>query len=89
MGYVLIFGRGPATTRGVRVGDSLERLRRRYHGRLRHGRSGSLGYAQSRLFTDQRRDGTTYTLQFDIANGKVEFISAATHHTIETFGECA
>jgi hypothetical protein len=89
LGYILLVRRGPRTTRGIEVGDDLARLRHRYRGRLHHGRSGSLGAADLRLFTSERSGGATYEIEFDVSGGKVAFISAGTRHTIETFGECA
>lgn len=89
LAYALIYERGVATTRGIKVGDGLDRLRRRYGGKLHRGRSASLSGADKRLFVSEHDGGTTYELEFDIANGRVAFISAATRHVIETFGECA
>jgi hypothetical protein len=89
LGYILLFERGTATTRGVRVGDSIHRLRHRYRGKLHRGRSASLSGADRRLFATSRQGAATYELEFDLHAGRVAFISAATKHTIETFGECA
>ena len=88
LSYAIIYGRGPSTTRRTRVGDTIAQLRHRYR-HLRHGKSGSLGAADERLFADQRSAGRTYTIEFDIVRGKVAFISAGSRRTIETFGECA
>jgi hypothetical protein len=89
LGFVLLYERGTATTRGVRVGDGVKRLKHRYRGRLHPGRSASLGAADERLFVGERQGGAVYELEFDIVHGRVAFISAASRHTIETFGECA
>lgn len=89
LAYILLYESGPRTTRGIQVGDGLNRLRHRYRGRLHSGRSASLAFADLRLFADEHRGGATYTLEFDIVHGKVALISAGTKHTIETFGECA
>jgi hypothetical protein len=89
LGYVILFERGAATTRGVRVGDGIRRLRHRYRGKLHRGRSASLSGADRRLFVTARRGTARYELEFDLHRGRVAFISAATRHTIETFGECA
>jgi hypothetical protein len=89
LSYILLYRRDFATARGVMVGDSLRRLRRRYGGQLRRGRTASLSGAESFLFVDQRSGGATFTLEFDIWKKHVAFISAATKHVIETFGECA
>lgn len=88
LGLIAVYRRGTATTRGVRVGDSLARLRSHYRHRLRSGKSASLGAADQRLFSDRVSRGVVYTLEFDIYAGKVGYITAATRHTIETFGEC-
>jgi hypothetical protein len=74
---ILVSQRGTATTRGVKVGDGLKRLRRRYRGRLHGGRSASLSGADRRLFASKRE------------KGRIAFINAGTRHVIETFGECA
>ena len=89
LGYALLYKRGPKTTRGIEVGDGLNRLRHRYRGRLHRGRSASLGAADLRLFSSEHVSGATYELEFDIVKGRVAFIGAGTRHTIETFGECA
>ena len=89
LGYVLLYERGAATTRGVKVGDSVQRLRRRYRGKLHRGRSASLSAADRRLFATTHEGGAAYELEFDLNAGRIAFISAATKHTIETFGECA
>jgi hypothetical protein len=89
LAYAEIYGRGPKTTRGITVGDGINRLRHRYRGRLHGGRSGSLGAADSRLFASEVRRGATYELEFDIWHARVSHISAGTRRTIETFGECA
>jgi hypothetical protein len=89
LSYILLFKRGTTTTRGVRVGDGINRLRHRYRGKLHRGRTASLGYAEQRLFVTERDGGATYEIEFDIVHGRVAFISAATKHVIETFGECA
>jgi hypothetical protein len=89
LAYVLLYERGIATTRGVKVGDSLSRLRRRYRGKLHRGRSASLSGADRRLFVSKHENGTTYELEFDIDGGHIAFISAATRHVLETFGECS
>jgi hypothetical protein len=89
LSYILLFERGTATTRGIRVGDGLGRLRHRYRGKLHRGRTASLGYAQERLFVTRHEHGAAYEIEFDIVHGRVAFISAATKHVIETFGECA
>ena len=87
--YSEIFRRGPKTTRGITVGDGINRLRHRYRGRLHGGRSASLGAAESRLFASEVRGDATYELEFDIWHSRVAHISAGTRRTIETFGECA
>lgn len=89
LAYAEIYRRGPKTTRGITVGDGINRLRHRYRGRLHGGRSGSLGAAQSRLFASEARGGATYELEFDIWHKRVSHISAGTRRIIETFGECA
>lgn len=89
LGYVLLYERGAATTRGVKVGDSVQRLRRRYRGELHRGRSASLSGTDRRLFVTTHEGGAAYELEFDLNAGRVAFISAAAKHTIETFGECA
>lgn len=89
LSYILLFKRGAATTRGVRVGDGLNRLRRRYRGKLHRGRTASLGYAELRLFVTKHEHGVAYEIEFDIAHRRVAFISAGAKHVIETFGECA
>lgn len=89
LSYILLFKRGTATTRGVRVGDGLSRLRHRYRGKLHRGRTASLGYAEQRLFVTKHERATAYEIEFDIAHRRVAFISAGTKHVIETFGECA
>jgi cutinase len=89
LGFVLLYARGPATTRGVKVGDGIDRLRHRYRGKLHPGRSASLSGATQRLFVTSRQGPAKYELEFDLYDGHVAFISAATKHTIETFGECA
>jgi hypothetical protein len=89
LSYIILFRRGTATTRGIRVGDGLLRLRHRYRGKLHPGRTASLGYAEQRLFVTQHDAGVAYEIEFDIVHGRVAFISAATKHVIETFGECA
>ncbi|HEX6688490.1 MAG TPA: hypothetical protein VF085_07475 [Solirubrobacterales bacterium] len=89
LSYAILFKRATATTRGVRVGDSLRRLRHRYRGRLHRGRTASLGYADQRLFTTTHDGEATYEIEFDIVKGRVAFVSAGTRHVIETFGECA
>jgi hypothetical protein len=89
LAYIIIYERGIATTRGVRVGDGLDRLRHRYRGKLHAGRTASLGGADQHLFASVSQQAAVYELEFDINNGRVSFISAATKHVIETFGECA
>lgn len=89
LSYILLFKRGTATTRGIKVGDGLTRLRHRYRGKLHPGRTASLSYAEQRLFVTQHESGAAYEIEFDIVHGRVAFISAATKHVIETFGECA
>jgi hypothetical protein len=89
LAYAEIARRGPRTTRGITVGDGINRLRHRYRGSLHGGRSGSLGFADSRLFASEVRGDATYELEFDIVHGRVIDISAGTRRTIETFGECA
>jgi hypothetical protein len=89
LSYILIYQRGLATTRRIKVGDGLKRLRHRYRGKLRHGHSASLSGASLRLFTDLHKDGTTYTIEFDIEKGHIAFISAGSRDVIETFGECS
>jgi hypothetical protein len=89
LGYAEIYRRGPRTTRGITVGDGINRLRHRYRGRLHGGRSGSLGAAESRLFATEHKGSATYELEFDIWHARVSHISAGTRGTIETFGECA
>ena len=89
LSYILLFKRGTATTRGIRVGDGLRRLRHHYRGKLHPGRTASLGYAEQRLFVTQHVGDATYEIEFDIVHRRVAFISAATKHVIETFGECA
>lgn len=89
LSYILLFKRGTATTRGIKVGDGLTRLHHRYRGKLHQGRTASLGYAEQRLFVTQREGGAAYEIEFDIVHERVAFISAATKHVIETFGECA
>jgi len=89
LAYALLFKRGTPTTRGIKVGDSLNRLRHRYRGNLHRGRTASLGYADRRLFVTKHDHGTTYEIEFDVTSGSVAFISAGTRHVIETFGECA
>jgi hypothetical protein len=89
LSYILLFQRGVQTSRRIKVGDGLTRLRHRYRGKLHSGRSASLSGAEKRLFVTERRGGATYELEFDIYDGKVAFISAGTQHVIETFGECA
>jgi hypothetical protein len=86
--YVEVFRRGIATTRGVQVGDSLSRLRRRYRKALHPGRSAALG-AEPPLFVTKTSGGTAFELQFEIDRGRVVGIAAATRHTLETFSECA
>jgi hypothetical protein len=87
--YAILFKRGTATTRGIKIGDGLRRLRHRYRGKLRDGRTASLGYAEQHLFVTEHQGGAIYELEFDIVRGRIAFISAATKHVIETFGECA
>jgi len=87
--YALAYSSAIATTRGVRVGDSVARLRRQYRGMLRQGRSGSLGGQQERVFSDERIGTRTFTLEFSLAAHRVSSIAAGSRHTIETFGECA
>ena len=89
LGYILLSESGPRTTRNIKVGDGLARLRHRYRGRLHNGRSASLGAADLHLFTSEHLRGAAYEIEFDISGGRVTFISAGTRHTIETFGECA
>lgn len=89
LAYGEIYRRGPKTTRGITVGDGINRLRHRYRGRLHGGRSGSLGAAEARLFASEVRGDATYELEFDIWHKRVSHISAGTWRTIETFGECA
>jgi hypothetical protein len=89
LGLVLLMNRRVATTRGVRLGDSVRKLRRRYRHHLRHGSTASLGGGSEFLFYDRRRNGVTYTLEFGLYKGKVSAMTAATRHTIKTFGECA
>lgn len=43
----------------------------------------------SRLFVTEHEGAAGYEIEFDIVHGRVAFISAATKHVIETFGECA
>jgi hypothetical protein len=89
LSYILLFKRGTATSRGIKVGDGLTRLRHRYRGKLHPDRTASLGYAEQRLFVTEHEGGAAYEIEFDIVHGRVAFISAATKHVIETFGECA
>jgi hypothetical protein len=87
--YSEIFRRGPKTTRGITIGDGINRLHHRYRGRLHGGRSASLGVAESRLFASEARGGAVYELEFDVWHSRIAHISAGTRRTIETFGECA
>lgn len=89
LGLILLSSPDVSTTRRIKVGDGVKRLRHRYRGELRRGRSASLGAADLRLFTDLHRNGATYTIEFDIIGGRIKFISAGTRHVIETFGECS
>jgi hypothetical protein len=89
LGYVGVFQRIFATTRGVRVGDGVIRLRHRYRGRLHAGRSASLAGPGQRLFVSEWIGGAIYELEFDLSKGRVVSMEASTRHTIETFGECA
>jgi hypothetical protein len=89
LAYALVYQRGTATTRAIRVGDGLTRLHHRYRGRLHGGRSASLSGADQRLFVSKRKGGAIYELEFDIVRSRVAFISAGTRHVIETFGECS
>ena len=87
--YVLLFRRNVSTSRGIKVGDGLTRLRHRYRGKLYSGHSAALDAAEMRLFSSTRVGAATYEIEFDIDRGRVGYISAGTRHVIETFGECA
>jgi hypothetical protein len=89
LGYITMFRPGPETIRGISVGDSVAKLRRRLGGRLHPGRSAAEDFAGPRLFVSERRDGAAYLLEFDTYKGKVSTIEAARRHVIETFQECA
>jgi hypothetical protein len=88
LGYIEIYQRGPKTTKGIRVGDSVAMLRAAYGSRVRTGRSAALSGADSHLFVDRKRGGRTFTLDFHISGDRIAFISAARRKIIETFGEC-
>lgn len=78
------------TTHGVRLGDPVKKLRRRYRHQLHTGTAPNyLGAADAFLFADRRKDGRTYTIMFAIDHGAVAGITAGPARIVRKFGECA
>lgn len=81
-------GPGLRTTRGIKVGDSLQKLHRRYR-HLKKESAEDLGVHDEDLFADQISKGKVYTLMFSIYQRKVTFMSAGLKDTVRNLGECA
>ena len=82
-------GPGLRTTRGVTIGDSAEKLHRRYPRGLHQGTAEDLGGSDDHLFFDRREGGRTYTLMFSMYRDRVSGISAGLKRVVSTLGECA
>jgi hypothetical protein len=88
LGYILLYKDGTQTTRGIELGDGARKLRRRYGSLLHPGRSAFPQPGRS-LFVDERINGATFALEFDVSHGKVMSIKAGTKQVVDTFYECA
>jgi hypothetical protein len=87
---VMVYARGIPTTRDVRVGDSLRKLRGRYGSRLKPAAAGnSLSAADAYYSVTRRRGRATYVLRFTVFNSRVSFMDAGRRSDVLGFGECA
>lgn len=84
-----------AANSGIRVGDTLAKLRATYPGRLRSTRTGVGGYGrvdksvQAEYAVDQTAAGVRYTLDFAVDHHKVVWIAAGPWSWLKDWTECA
>lgn len=87
---IMVTGRGIMTTRGIRVGDSLRRLRQKYGRRLAVAPKGyDLSAATKFYWIHSTMAGTKRVLRFGFYRGKVAGMTAGPQELVVRFGECA
>lgn len=88
---VFVYKRAVATRRGVRTGDSLAKLRRRYGDRLRRVRRGYDLSGFSRFYgVTKRRGARTYLLRFTLDDQDViRYMLLGPRRLVNNFAECA
>jgi hypothetical protein len=88
---MLVFNKRYETTRGIRIGDTLDDLRAAYGRKLRRVPAGNdLSGAASHFGVVKRAGGSRFLLRFALDDrDKVRFMEAGKRRTVLRFGECA